>query len=76
MRHIFFEENAGDTHVVIPEVGPTKDKDGYTTGYDFHSVSRKRYLTLEEVISAAEIALNSSLDSGFYEVIADTSADN
>jgi hypothetical protein len=73
-RLILVEENCDGIHVVISEVGPTRDKDGYTTGYHLHSVSWKRYLTLEEAISAAEIALQHSLDSGFYEVAAEISA--
>jgi hypothetical protein len=57
----FVEETAGVIEVVISEVRPTKDKDDFTIGYDFHPVSRQWFLTLKEAISAAEIAFNSSL---------------
>jgi hypothetical protein len=36
---------------------------------------RKRYLTLEEGISTAETAFDSSMNLGFHEDIADTSAE-
>jgi len=72
MRHIAVEEHPDGIYVVISEVGPTKDKYGYTTGYHLHSVLWKRYVTLKEGISAAEIAFDSSLRMGFYEVVANT----
>lgn len=74
-RHITVEEHPDSFYIVISEVGPTRDKDGYTTGYDLHSVVWKRYVTLKEAISAAEIAFDSSLRLGFYEVVADTTAE-
>ena len=72
-RHIVVKENSAGIHVITYEVGPVKDKDGNTIGYDFYPVLRKRYLTLEEGISAAEATLQSGLNSGFREVTADTS---
>jgi hypothetical protein len=75
-RHIVVEETAGVIHLVISEVGPIKDRDGNTIGYDVRPASRQWFLTFKEALSAAEIALNSSLDSGFHEVSADTSVGN
>jgi hypothetical protein len=71
-RHIAVEEHPDGFYVVISEVGPTRDKDGHTTGYDLHSVWWERYVTLEDGISAAEIVFDSSLRWGFYELVADT----
>jgi hypothetical protein len=58
------------------EIGPTKDKDGYNIGYAFPPASWLWFLTFKEAISAAEIAFNASLDSGFHEVRPDTRAVN
>jgi hypothetical protein len=62
--------------MVISEVGPIKDMDGYTIGYDFRPASSRWFLTFKEAIGAAEIAFNSSLNSGFHEVSADARSGN
>jgi hypothetical protein len=64
MRHITVEEHPDAVYTVISEVGPTRDKNGVTTGYDLRSVLWKRYITLKEGISAAEIAFDSELAFG------------
>jgi hypothetical protein len=75
-RNILLEETAGVIQVIISEVRPTKDRDGFTIGYHVRPVSQQWFLTFEEAISAAEVAFNSGLDSGFHEVNADTSVGN
>jgi hypothetical protein len=70
-QHIAVEEHLDGFHVVISEVGPTKEKYGYSIGYDFHSVSWTRHVTLDEGSSAAEIAFDSGLLMRFYEIVAD-----
>jgi hypothetical protein len=75
-RNILLEETAGVIQVIISEVRPTKDRDGFTIGYHVHPVSQQWFLTFEEAISAAEVAFNSGLDSGFREVNADTGVSN
>jgi hypothetical protein len=74
-RRITVEEHPDSFYLVITEVGPTRDKDGYTTGYDLHSVVWNRYVTLKESIGAAEIAFDSSLRLGFYEAVAETTTE-
>ena len=70
-RHVAVEEHPDGFYVVISEVGPTRDKYGFTTGYYLHSVSWQRYVKLIESIREAEIVFDSSLRTGFYEVVAD-----
>jgi hypothetical protein len=74
-RHIVVEENSVGIRVVVSEVGPINEKKSYIIGYEFHPVLRKRFLALEEAISAAKTVFHSSLISGAYEVVADTTAD-
>jgi hypothetical protein len=74
-RHIVVEEHSDGVYLIVYEVGRIKDKYGSTSGYDLRPVLRKRYLTLEEGISTAETAFDSSMNLGFHEDIADTSAE-
>jgi hypothetical protein len=74
-RHIVVEEHSDGIYLIVYEVRPTKDKGGYTIGYEFRPVLRKRYSTLEEGIGAAEAVFDSNMNCGFREVIADTSAE-
>lgn len=73
-RHIVVEEHSDGVFLIVYEVGRTKDKYGSTTGYDLHPVLRKCYLTLEEAISAAETVADSSINLGFHEDVADSTA--
>jgi hypothetical protein len=74
-RHIAVEEHSDGVYLIVYEVGRTKDKYGFIIGYDLRPVLRKRYLKLEEGISAAETVFDSDMNLGFREVIADTSAE-
>jgi hypothetical protein len=69
-RHIVVEENSDGVYLIVYEVRRTKDKDGRTIDYDFHSVLRKQYSSLEESISAAETVVDSDMNLGFREGIA------
>jgi hypothetical protein len=73
-RHIAVEEHSDGVYLIVYEVGRTKDKYGSIIGYDLRPVLSKRYLKLEEGISAAETVFDSNMNLGFREVIADTSA--
>ena len=74
-RHIVVEENSNGVYLIVYEVRRTKDEYGSTTGHELHPVLRKRYLTLEEGISAAETVFDSDMNLGCREVIADTGAE-
>jgi hypothetical protein len=71
-RHIVVEEHSDDVFLIVYEVRRTKDKCGSTTVHELHPVLRKRYLTYEEGISAAETVFDCDMNLGFREVIADT----
>ena len=75
-RDIEVEVTAGIIQVVISEVRAKQDTDGYIIGYDFHLISQRWFMTFKEAISAAEVSFQSSLKSGFYEVVVVTSAGN
>jgi hypothetical protein len=71
-RHIVVEEHSDGVFLIVYEVRRTKDEYGSTTGHELHPVLRKRYLTLEEGISAAETVFDCDMNLGFREIIADT----
>jgi hypothetical protein len=75
-RYIVVEENSCDAfRVSIYEFKPTKVKGGYVPGRELKPVKLEWFSTLQEGISVAETELRSSLNSGFREVIADSTTD-
>jgi hypothetical protein len=75
-RYIAVEEKSGGFSVNIYEVRPTNVKDGDSIGYSYHAVSREWFSKVEGAINVAEIAFQTSLNSGFTVVVANTSDRN
>jgi hypothetical protein len=72
-RYIAVEQESGSRFLVnIYEVRPTKLNDGDSLGYSYHAVSREWFSKVEGAIRVAEIAFQTSLNSGFHEVVANT----
>jgi hypothetical protein len=67
-RHIVVEEHSDGVYLLVCQVGRTKNKYSSIIGYDLRRVLRKRYLTLEEGISAAETVFDSNMNLGFSDV--------
>jgi hypothetical protein len=61
-RYIAVEEHSDGVYLIVYEVGRTKDKYDSIIGYDLRPVLRKRYLKLEEGISAAETVFDSDMN--------------
>jgi hypothetical protein len=73
-RYIVVEESSCDGfRLSIYEFKPTKFRRSSTPDYELKPVNLDWFSTLDEGISAAEIALRSSLNAGFREVVADPS---
>jgi hypothetical protein len=65
-RYIAVEQESGSGFLVnIYEVRPTKLKDGDSVGYSYHAVSREWFSKVDGAIRVAEIAFQTSLNSGF-----------
>jgi hypothetical protein len=76
-RYIAVEQESGGSFLVnIYEVRPKTLTDGDSVGYSYHAVSREWFSKVDGAIRAAEIAFQTSLNSGFTVVVANTSARN
>ena len=76
-RYIAVEQESGSGFLVnIYEVRPTKLKDGDSVGYSYHAVSREWFSKVDGAIRVAEIAFQTSLNSGFTVAASHTNARN
>jgi hypothetical protein len=76
-RYIAVEQESGSGFLVnIYEVRPTKLKDGDSVGYSYHALSREWFSKVDGAIRVAEIAFQTSLNSGFTVAASHTNARN
>jgi hypothetical protein len=67
-RHIVVKETSGGGFLVsVYELTPTESNDHNTSGHTRDLVSMEWFSTAEQSTEMAEIAFQSSLDSGFHE---------